>query len=76
MKVLLTGNKGFIGTNFEEKLTGLGHTVFVYDPKPIPVYEVPNVEGLDLVIHLGAQSSTTASRVEDTLDQNYDFSYK
>ena len=76
MKVLLTGNRGFIGTNFEERLTGLGHTVFGYDPKPTPVFEVPNVEGYDLVIHLGAQSSTTASRVEATLDQNYDFSYK
>jgi ADP-L-glycero-D-manno-heptose 6-epimerase len=68
MKILVTGYKGFIGQNMVKALES-------YD---VSLYEIgeplPDVTGLDWVIHLGANSSTTETNVEKIIDQNYDFS--
>jgi ADP-L-glycero-D-manno-heptose 6-epimerase len=69
MKILITGYKGFIGQNMVNDLK---------DHHELSFYEwgetIPTVKGLDLVIHLGAISSTTESNVEKVIEQNYDFS--
>ena len=70
MKILLTGYKGFIGSHMLTALLAAGHIVKVYewgDP-------LPNVEGLDWVVHIGAISSTTERDVAKVMTQNYDFS--
>jgi len=68
MKILITGHKGFIGQNMVAALKDHDLRFFDWnDP-------IPNVEGLDLVIHLGAVSSTTETDVEKVIGQNYDFS--
>ena len=69
MKILITGYKGFIGQNMVNALRG-EHDLSVYewgDP-------VPDFNGLDWVIHLGAISSTTETDVEKVMKQNHDFS--
>lgn len=76
MRILLTGHKGFIGKNFHKKLESMGHEVVGYDIKPFRPPEFPKVEGMDLVIHLGAMSNTTEKNPDIALDMNYDFSYK
>lgn len=69
MKILITGYKGFIGQNMVNALrTEHDLTLFEWsDP-------LPEFEGHDWCIHLGAISSTTASDVDQVLEQNYDFS--
>lgn len=70
MKILVTGHKGFIGSHMLTALLKAGHIVKVYewgDP-------IPNVEGLDWVVHIGAISSTTERDVAKVMSQNYDFS--
>lgn len=69
MKILITGHQGFIGSNMFDSLSK-SHTIFTYewgDP-------LPNIKGLDWVIHIGAISSTTERDVEKVMKQNYDFS--
>lgn len=68
MKILITGHKGFIGKNMVEALSD--HELSFYEWGDF----IPNVEGLDWCIHLGAISSTTETDVEKVIDQNYDFS--
>jgi ADP-L-glycero-D-manno-heptose 6-epimerase len=68
MKILVTGYKGFIGQNMVKALEE--HTLSFYDLGD----PLPEVKGLDWVIHLGANSSTTETNVEKIIDQNYDFS--
>jgi ADP-L-glycero-D-manno-heptose 6-epimerase len=70
MNVLVTGNKGFIGYNMVERLLSKGHNVSTYEWGE----KLPNVQGLDWVIHLGAISSTTEKDVEKVMLQNVDFS--
>ena len=65
MKILITGYKGFIGQNMVNALR-TDHELSVYewgDP-------VPDFNGLDWVIHLGAISSTTETDVEKVMKQN------
>jgi ADP-L-glycero-D-manno-heptose 6-epimerase len=69
MKILITGHKGFIGQNMVEALKD-EHELSFYTWGDI----TPKVAGLDLVIHLGANSSTTDTNVEKIIEQNYDFS--
>jgi ADP-L-glycero-D-manno-heptose 6-epimerase len=69
MKILVTGYKGFIGQNVVNALQ-TDHELGLFqwgDP-------LPDFEGYDWCIHLGAISSTTATDVEQVLEQNYDFS--
>ena len=82
MRILLTGNKGFIGQNFEQHLTQAGHEVVGFDFRPHRMINddgstmFPSLDGIDQVIHLGAWSSTTERNVQKVLDDNYEFSYK
>lgn len=69
MKILITGYKGFIGQNMVNALTD-HHTITTYEwGEPLP-----QIRGLDWVIHLGAISSTTETNVENVILKNYDFS--
>jgi len=69
MKILITGYKGFIGQNMVNALK---------DEHELSFYEwgdqVPEFEGLDWCIHLGAISSTNEKNVEKVMRQNHDFS--
>ena len=69
MKILITGYKGFIGRNMVDVLKP-NHVLYGYEWGE----ELPNVEEVDLVMHLGAISATTETDVEKILNQNYDFS--
>lgn len=65
MKILLTGYKGFIGQNLFPKLQK-NHKVSLYEWGE----KLPDFKGLDWVIHLGANSSTTESNLDLIMQQN------
>lgn len=68
MKILVTGHRGFIGSNMVRSLNQ--HDVITYEwGEPMP-----EIKGLDWVIHIGAISSTTERDVNKIMTQNYDFS--
>jgi len=68
MKILITGHRGFIGQNMVKALADHDLTLYEWgDPRP-------KIQGQDLVIHLGAISSTIERDVEKVMRQNYDFS--
>lgn len=68
MKILITGHRGFIGQNMVQQFADHELTFYEWgDPRP-------TIRGLDWVIHLGANSSTTEKNVELIMQQNYDFS--
>lgn len=69
MRILITGHRGFIGKNMLNALVD-DHDIAVYEPGN----DLPNLEGFDWCIHLGARSSTTETNVEMVLEYNYDFS--
>lgn len=76
MKILITGNRGFIGSHAERFWRKLGADDCRHD---ITTYEwdnnlLPRIEGLDWVFHFGAISSTTERDVVRVMRQNYDFS--
>ena len=75
MKILMTGDEGFIGQNMKSYLESKGHEIqgFTWNDSK---GGFPDVRGFDLVIHLGAITSTTESNVDKLMDHNYDFSYK
>jgi len=65
MKILLTGNKGYIGTRLEQSLSMLGHTIIGLDIKHNEVEDLlfcqfPEDE-VDLVIHLAGRSGVRES---------------
>jgi ADP-L-glycero-D-manno-heptose 6-epimerase len=68
MKILVTGHRGFIGSNMLKHLSN--HEVITYEWGD----KYPDVTGLDWVIHMGAISYTTERNVEKVMTQNYDFS--
>ena len=70
MKILVTGYKGFIGSNLYENLIKDDYDVDGFDWGD----PYPKVKKYDWVIHLGAISSTTETNVEKIMMQNYDFS--
>lgn len=68
MKILLTGHKGFIGSNMLKALSDHEVTTFEWgDP-------LPEVKGHQWVIHMGANSNTTERDIEKIMHQNVDFS--
>lgn len=69
MKILVTGHKGFIGSNLVKTLKLYGHEVTGYEWKQ----EFPGYE-YDTVMHLGGISSTNEKNVDKVLEQNYEFS--
>ena len=72
MKVLVTGSDGFIGKNLVKSLKKDDIEVVEY---PL-MGNMPDLDGVDKVVHLGAISSTTEKKVNMIMDYNYDFSYK
>jgi ADP-L-glycero-D-manno-heptose 6-epimerase len=70
MKILITGNNGFIGKNLTYFLSK-HHQVFGYEWDEMLL---PNINGFDWVIHLGAISSTTERNLDKIMTQNYEFS--
>jgi len=72
-KILITGYKGFIGSNMMLWCKGLGYRVEGWDWDPNPE-NWPDVSLYDWVIHLGAVADITEQDAEKCLKQNYDFS--
>jgi ADP-L-glycero-D-manno-heptose 6-epimerase len=72
MRILLTGHKGFIGQNAYRKFKDIGHDVVGFDWQDSQ--NMPSLDGIDLVVHMGAISSTAEKNVEKVFLQNYDFS--
>lgn len=70
MKILVTGYKGFIGSNLYNNLVKEDYEVDGFDWGD----PYPKVKKYDWVIHIGAISSTTETNVEKIMMQNYDFS--
>jgi ADP-L-glycero-D-manno-heptose 6-epimerase len=68
MKILVTGHKGFIGSNMLRFLSDHEVKTFEWGES------LPDVEGLDWVLHIGANSSTTERNIEKIMMQNVDFS--
>lgn len=73
MKILITGNRGFIGSHMERFWRKLSaeNEIYTYEWQE---RQLPRIEGLDWVIHCGAISSTTERDVARVMRQNYDFS--
>lgn len=72
MKILVTGSDGFIGKNLVKSLKKDNIEVIEY---PV-MLDMPDLNEVDKVVHLGAISSTTEKNVGMIMDHNYDFSYK
>jgi len=73
MKILVTGHKGFIGSNIALYLMQQGHEVEGWEWEP---GIIPNTEDYDWCIHTGAISSTTYTDVNQILEQNFEFSVR
>ena len=73
MRVLVTGSEGFIGKNLCQFLFKRGIEVEGYDIKN-GGHLNSNFNGLDAVIHLGANSSTTETDIQKIIEQNFEFS--
>lgn len=75
MKILVTGHKGFIGQNLMNALPK-GWSAYTYDPleekltRPKHLKIFQQIHDIDVVIHLGAISSTTERNVEKLMDYN------
>lgn len=68
MNILITGHRGFIGSNMW-KVLEVDHTLTGYEWGDPPY----DLNGIDWVIHLGAISSTTYTDTRQLLLQNYYF---
>lgn len=73
MKILVTGHKGFIGSNIALYLQSKGHEVEGWEYMP---NVIPSTENYDWCIHTGAISSTTYTDVNQILEQNFEFSVR
>ena len=71
MNILVTGHRGFIGSNLFKALSK-EHDVSGFDWVEGGFF--PDISNFDWVIHLGAISATTESDVEKIMKRNYDFS--
>lgn len=71
--ILVTGSEGFIGKNLCAFLEAKGLSVSKFDRK---THEnpLPNLKGIDAVIHLGANSSTTEKDLAKIIKENFIFS--
>lgn len=73
MKILVTGYKGFIGSNLGLYLQAQGHEVEGWDYIP---NTIPDPSNYDWVMHIGANSSTTETNVDAIMTQNLEFSLR
>ena len=70
MRILLTGHRGFIGSNMLEALAEHDVRTFEWGEDTDKLSTVD----IDICIHMGAISSTTERDVDKVMRQNYDFS--
>jgi ADP-L-glycero-D-manno-heptose 6-epimerase len=73
MRILVTGYKGFIGSNLAYYLQAQGHEVEGWDYIP---NTIPDPSSYDWVIHEGAISSTTEKDVDLIIEQNLEYSVR
>lgn len=73
MKILVTGHRGFIGSNIASYLLNQGHDVEGWEYMP---GVIPSTEDYDWCIHTGAISSTTYTDVDQILEQNFEFTVR
>jgi len=71
LRVLVTGYKGFIGSNMMKACAAQNWEVDGYDWGD---EHLPDIKEYDWVIHLGAIASINETNVEKVLLQNFDFS--
>lgn len=75
MKILITGTNGFIGKNLYKyllKKENYDVDKYIYNKNK----NIPSVKKYNLIIHLGAISSTTATDTDKILKQNFYFTKK
>lgn len=72
MRLLITGHKGFIGSN-AVKYFQKTHSIKTYDWAD---GSLPNLVDIDCVMHFGAVTSTVERDVDKLLRHNYDFTVK
>ena len=76
MKVLLTGHKGFIGSNLLTQLRDLGHYVYCLEKdgnyEELALEQM--IERCDVIFHVGAISDTTLQDANEMLYYNYTLS--
>lgn len=70
MKILLTGHRGFIGSNMLRALADHDVRTFEWGED----WNKVKLQDLDWCIHMGAISSTAERDVNKVMNQNYDFS--
>lgn len=68
MKILVTGNRGFIGSHMAQALLNQNHNVVTHEWGE----SEPDIRGFDWLIHMGAISSTVERDVEKVMRQNVD----
>jgi len=73
MRILVTGHKGFIGSNLALYLQTQGHEVEGWEYVP---NTIPDPSNYDWVLHIGANSSTTETDVELIMEQNFEHSMR
>jgi ADP-L-glycero-D-manno-heptose 6-epimerase len=73
MRILVTGHKGFIGSNLALYLQAQGHEVEGWEYIP---NTIPDPSGYDWVLHIGANSSTTETDVDFIMEQNFEHSMR
>ncbi len=74
-RVLITGAGGFIGSNLASFLEHRGYDVTRFDIN-LGNSGQPDILNQDIVIHLGANSSTTETDVKKIIEQNFEYSKK
>ena len=73
--VLITGGAGFIGGTLAAYLEHRGFDVTRFDIT-LGDSGLPDLLGQDIVIHLGANSSTTETDLKKILEENFEYSKK
>lgn len=72
--ILVTGDAGFIGSHFVKELTARGEAVVGFEAHDVD-YPI-DLDGIDLIIHNGAVSSTTETDLYRLWKYNVDFSIR
>ena len=72
-RVLITGAGGFIGSTLAVYLEHRGYEVTKFD-KNLGNSGFPDLINQDIVIHLGANSSTTETNLQKILQENFEYS--
>lgn len=72
-RVLVTGAGGFIGGTLASYLEHRGYDVTRFDIT-LGDSGLPNLINQDIVIHLGANSSTTETNLQKILEENFEYS--